>query len=85
MRNFDYYNPTRIVFGKSTIAKLAELVPADSRPLLLYGGGSIKKNGVYDQAIAALENFHVEEFGGIAVAMAAHADQQLGVMVLHRL
>ena len=65
MRNFDYYNPTRIVFGKSTIAKLAELVPADSRPLLLYGGGSIKKNGVYDQAIAALENFHVEEFGGI--------------------
>jgi NADP-dependent alcohol dehydrogenase len=65
MRNFEYFNPTRIVFGKGTIAKLAELVPADAKPLLLYGGGSIKRNGVYDQAMAALEEFPVEEFGGI--------------------
>ncbi len=65
MRNFEYFNPTRIVFGKGTIAKLADLIPADARPLLLYGGGSIKKNGVYDQVIAALEKFHVAEFGGI--------------------
>jgi NADP-dependent alcohol dehydrogenase len=65
MRNFEYFNPTRLVFGKGTIAKLSELVPAGSRPLLLYGGGSIKRNGVYGQAMAALAGFQVEEFGGI--------------------
>ena len=65
MRNFEYFNPTRIVFGKDTIAKLAELVPAGARPLLVFGGGSIKQNGVYDQAMAAMQAFDVEEFGGI--------------------
>lgn len=65
MRNFEYYNPTRIVFGKGTIARLADLVPAGAQPLLLYGGGSIKRNGVYDQVKEALRKFHVEEFGGI--------------------
>jgi len=65
MRNFEYYNPTRLVFGKGTIEKISELIPASSRVLLLYGGGSIKKNGVYDQAITALGAFHIDEFGGI--------------------
>jgi NADP-dependent alcohol dehydrogenase len=65
MRNFEYYNPTRLVFGKGTIAKLANLVPAGSRPLLVYGGGSIKRNGVYDQVRTALQAFTVHEFGGI--------------------
>lgn len=65
MRNFEYYNPTRIVFGRDTIAKLSELVPIDARVLLLYGGGSIKKNSVYDQVMNALESLEVEEFGGI--------------------
>lgn len=65
MHNFEYYNPTRLVFGKGSIARLAELVPAEAKLLLLYGGGSIKKNGVYDQTMKALESFRVEEFGGI--------------------
>jgi len=65
VRNFEYYNPTRIVFGRGSIAKLAELVPAGAKPLLVYGGGSIKRNGVYDQAIAALNGFEVAEFSGI--------------------
>ena len=65
MRNFEYYNPTRIIFGKGSIAKLAELVHADAKPLLMYGGGSIKRNGVYDQAMAALDAFEVVEFGGV--------------------
>ena len=34
MRNFEYYNPTRIVFGKGTITKLSELVPADAKVLV---------------------------------------------------
>jgi NADP-dependent alcohol dehydrogenase len=65
MRNFEYYNPTRIVFGRGKISRLAELMPAAAKPLMLYGGGSIKQNGVYDQVKTALKAFHVEEFGGI--------------------
>ncbi len=65
MRNFEYYNPTRLVFGKGTIAQLSDLVPTDSKILLLYGGGSIKANGVYEQVLAALQEFTVVEFGGI--------------------
>ena len=45
MLNFDYYNPTRIVFGEGSIARLNELVPANARVLVLYGGGSAERNG----------------------------------------
>lgn len=65
MDNFQFYNPTRIIFGKGTIAKLSKRVPRNARVLLLYGGGSIKQNGVYDQVMTALKNHHVREFGGI--------------------
>ena len=65
MQNFEYYNPVHLVFGKGTIGRLAELVPAEAKVLLLYGGGSIKKNGVYDQVLAALDGFSMVEFPGI--------------------
>lgn len=65
MENFEYFNPTRIVFGKGTIARLADLVPHDQAILMTYGGGSIKRNGVYDQTLAALRGLNVIEFGGI--------------------
>lgn len=65
MRNFELYNPVNLVFGKDQIAKLEQLIPEGSKVLMLYGGGSIKKNGVYDQVTAALESFEVIEFGGI--------------------
>ncbi len=65
MNNFDFQNPTKILFGKDQIAKLSEEIPEKAKVLLLYGGGSIKKNGVYDQVKTALENFEVLEFGGI--------------------
>ena len=65
MRNFTYHNPTQVVFGKGSIAKLAELVPQDQTILLTYGGGSIKRNGVYDQVMAALMERRVLTFGGI--------------------
>lgn len=54
MYNFQYANPTRVCFGEGQIAKLPELIPAGSRLLVLYGGGSIKQNGVYDQLTQAL-------------------------------
>lgn len=65
MNNFRFYNPTEIIFGKGTIAKLKERLPKKAKILLLYGGGSIKHNGVYDQVIAALNKHRVVEFGGI--------------------
>ncbi|KGE71665.1 iron-containing alcohol dehydrogenase [Spirochaeta lutea] len=54
MKNFSYQNPTQIEFGRGTIQSLSGLLPEDARVLLLYGGGSIKKNGVYDQVKTAL-------------------------------
>lgn len=65
MRNFDLKNPTKIVFGKDTISRLATEIPENSKILLLYGGGSIKNNGIYSQVKDALKNFTVLEFGGI--------------------
>jgi NADP-dependent alcohol dehydrogenase len=65
MLNFDFYNPTRIVFGEGQIAKLRDLVPAEARVLMLYGGGSIRTNGVYDEVKAALASHTMFEFGGI--------------------
>jgi len=65
MLDFELHNPTRIVFGRHTIPRLAELVPRGARILLTFGGGSILKNGVHAQVRKALEDFHVEEFGGI--------------------
>lgn len=67
MLNFTYHNPTKIVFGKGTIGELAGLLPDDAKVMMTYGGGSIKKNGVYDQAMSALEGRTVVEFGGIEV------------------
>jgi NADP-dependent alcohol dehydrogenase len=65
MLNFDFYNPTHILFGKGRIADIHQAIPADAKVLLLYGGGSIKQNGVFDQVIAALGNRSVTEFSGI--------------------
>lgn len=65
MKNFNFINPVRIVFGKDTIKDISELIPPNSKVLVTYGGGSIKKNGVYDQVKHALVDFEWEEFGGI--------------------
>ncbi len=65
MNNFEYKNPTKIIFGKNTIEKLASEIPSDAKVLLLYGGGSIKKNGIYDQVKTALGKVALIEFGGI--------------------
>lgn len=65
MYNFEYKNPTKILFGKGQIENLSNELPQDAKILLLYGGGSIKKNGVYDQVMNALSERNVIEFGGI--------------------
>lgn len=65
MNNFHYYNPVKILFGKGQIAQLPKQIPADARIMLTYGGGSIFKNGVYEQVKAALTGREIVEFGGI--------------------
>ena len=65
MNNFSFHNPTRIYFGKGQLAKLDEAAPRDGVILMLYGGGSIKRNGVYDQVRQALGARTVLEYGGI--------------------
>ncbi|MFA6831192.1 MAG: iron-containing alcohol dehydrogenase [Bacteroidaceae bacterium] len=65
MNNFQFKNPTSILFGSNQIKKLSAEIKKDSKILMLYGGGSIKRNGVYDQVKEALSDYEVIEFGGI--------------------
>jgi len=65
MRDFQFVNPTKILFGKDQIKHLATEIPSGSKVLMLYGGGSIKKNGIYDQVKTALNSFDLYEMGGI--------------------
>lgn len=65
MKDFEFYNPVRVLFGKDKMPKMADLIPAGKRIILLYGGGSIKRNGVYDRVMALLPGRVVAEFGGI--------------------
>ena len=65
MENFDFYNPVRVLFGKGMIAQMEQYIPKNARVLMVYGGGSIKKNGVYDQVVEALGDHKTVEYGGI--------------------
>ena len=65
MNNFDFQNPVKIYFGEGQIASIAKEVKPGSKVLMTYGGGSIKRNGIYDQVMAALKECTVVEFGGI--------------------
>ncbi len=65
MQNFTFHNPTKIIFGKGTIGALKREIPAGKKIMLIYGGGSIKRNGTYDEIMAALEGREVFEFSGI--------------------
>ena len=65
MYNFDFYNPTHIVFGKDRLDELDTLVPKDAKVLITYGGGSAVHSGLIDRIVKALGNRKVEQFGGI--------------------
>ncbi|CAH0536746.1 iron-containing alcohol dehydrogenase [Vibrio marisflavi] len=62
---FSYSNPTTIHFGQGQIATIADSIEKDNKVLFIYGGGSIKKNGVYDQVVSALEGYEWFEFSGV--------------------
>lgn len=65
MLNFEFQNPTRIVFGQNTVARLDALVPKSARVLILYGGESAERNGTLSEVRAALGQRERHEFGGI--------------------
>jgi NADP-dependent alcohol dehydrogenase len=65
MYNFIFYNPVKILFGRGQIANIGQEIPTSAKILLTYGGGSIKRNGVYDQVVKALSGHNFIEFGGI--------------------
>ena len=67
MNNFEFKNPVKLIFGKGQIAKLSEEIARGTKVMMTYGGGSIKRNGVYDQVMDALKKAECEviEFGGI--------------------
>ncbi|MGV8059771.1 MAG: iron-containing alcohol dehydrogenase [Smithellaceae bacterium] len=65
MQNFNFYNPTRIIFGKDRLDAIDQYVPADADVLITYGGGSARKSGLIDKVKTVLGNRKVYEFGGI--------------------
>ena len=66
MQNFDYQTPTRLIFGKGVVEKLPEvLAPLGKKVLLTYGGGSIKKTGLYQKVLDLLKGFEIVELSGI--------------------
>ncbi len=66
MQNFDYMTPTRLIFGRESIVKLPEVMrPLGKRVLLTYGGGSIKKIGLYDRVKELMQGFEMVELPGI--------------------
>lgn len=65
MENFQFANPTKIIFGKGEIKQLSKEIPSGSKVLVLYGAGSIKKNGLFDSIMSELKDYKTGEFGGI--------------------
>ncbi len=62
---FSYLNPTTIVFGQNQINSISHMIDKSQKVLVIYGSGSIKKNGVYQQIALALEGYEWQEFSGV--------------------
>lgn len=65
MKNFEFYNPVKIFFGRDQISKIAQELKPYSKIMLVYGQGSIKRNGVYDRVMTVLGEKNIVEFGGV--------------------
>ena len=63
--NFKFYNPVNIIFGKDRIGELSKVIPKESKVLILYGGGSVKRFGTFDRVVDALKGYGYGEFGGV--------------------
>ena len=66
MQNFDYHTPTRLIFGKGVVEKLPEVMAQFGKKILLtYGGGSIKKIGLYQKVMELLKGYEIVELSDI--------------------
>ena len=65
MNNFIFQNPVKLIMGRGMIAQLSKEISSDKRIMITFGGGSVKKNGVYDQVKEALKDYFTVEFWGI--------------------
>ena len=65
MFNFSFHNPVKIHFGSGQIDQLPIEIPEGQKVLLVYGGGSIKKNGIYEDILKNLDGREIFEFSGI--------------------
>lgn len=65
MLDFNYVNPTQIIFGKDRLSELNDVIPKNCTVMITYGGGSVKKFGTLDKVIQALPDRKIVEFGGI--------------------
>ncbi len=65
MLNFNFYNPTHIVFGKDRLSEMDNFIPKDAKVLILYGGGSVKRFGTLEKVTEVLKGRAIVEFGGI--------------------
>jgi len=66
MHPFELYLPTRLIFGKDSIKRLPDVLSGHTNILLTYGGGSIKRSGIYDKVKGLLSDKHICELSGIA-------------------
>ena len=71
MNNFTYSIPTKIHFGKGQISHLSELSESGNKVLVCYGGGSIKKAGIYDEAVKILKEEDMEIYHEIPISIIA--------------
>lgn len=62
---FSFVNPTKIIFGQGQIETIQQEIPSSAKVMIIYGGGSIKQNGIYQQVVDALSEHQVVEFSGI--------------------
>lgn len=65
MQNFKFKNPTELIFGRGMVSELGKRIPTSARVLLTFGGGSVKRNGVYDAVMQELRGYTTFEFWGI--------------------
>ena len=61
MENFVYHIPTRIYFGQGQLSQLRNITEINKKVLLVYGGGSIKRTGLYDNVYTILRESGVEK------------------------
>lgn len=65
MLDFTFHNPTKVLFGKDAIGRIAGEIPRRARVMITYGAASARKYGVLDEVLAALSGFDITQFGGI--------------------